>query len=64
MVSTVLNILFCIAMTTAWAVAVFDIGEAIGQDSANYFMATIAGLISLSAHLVAIEWAEDMGAKD
>ena len=54
MVSTVLNILFCIAMTTAWAVAVFDIGEAIGQDGANYFVATIAGLISLGAHLGAI----------
>ena len=64
MVTPVLNILFCLAMTAAWAVAGFNIGEAIGQEGANYVIAIIAGLISLGAHLGAIEWAEDMGAKD
>ena len=64
MVAPILNILFCLAMTAAWAVAGFHIGEAIGQDGANYVIAIIAGLVSLGAHLGAIEWAEDMGAKD
>ena len=64
MVTPILNILFCLAMTAAWAVAGFHIGEAIGQEGANYVIAIIAGLISLGAHLGAIEWAEDMGAKD
>ena len=64
MVTPVLNILFCIAMTAAWADAGFHIGEAVGQDGANYVIAIIAGLISLGAHLGAIECAEDLGAKD
>ena len=64
MVTPVLNILFCLAMTAAWAVAGFHIGEAIGQEGANYVIAIIAGLISLGAHLGAIEWTEDMGTKD
>ena len=33
-------------MTAAWAVAGFHIGEAIGQEGANYVIAIIAGLIS------------------
>ena len=64
MVTPILNILFCLAMTAAWAVTGFHIGEAIGQDGANYVIAIIAGLVSLRAHLGAIEWAGDMGAKD
>ena len=64
MVTPVLNILFCLAMTAGWAVAGFHIGEAIDQEGANYVIAIIAGLISLGAHLGAIEWAEDMGAQD
>ena len=64
MATPVLNILFCLAMTAAWAVAGFHIGEAIGQEGANYVIAIIAGLISLGAHLGAIEWAEDIGAND
>tara|TARA_B100001758_G_scaffold193494_1_gene170799 strand:+ start:543 stop:899 length:357 start_codon:yes stop_codon:yes gene_type:complete len=64
MVTPILNILFCLAMTAAWAVAGFHIGEAIGHDGANYVIAIIAGLISLGAHLGAIEWAEDMGDKE
>ena len=64
MATPVLNILFCLAMTAAWAVAGFHIGEAIGQEGANYVIAIIAGLISLGAHLGAIEWTEDMGTKD
>ena len=64
MVTPILNILFCLAMTAAWAVAGFHIGEAIGQDGANYVIAIIVALVSLGAHLGAIEWAEDMGAKD
>ena len=64
MVTPILNILFCLAMTAAWAVAGFHIGEAIDQEGANYVIAILAGLISLGAHLGAIEWAEDMGAKD
>ncbi len=64
MVTPVLNILFCLAMTAAWADAGFHIGEAIGQEGANYVIAIIAGPISRCAHLGAIEWAEDMGAKD
>ena len=64
MVAPILNILFCLAMTAAWAVAGFHIGAAIGQDGANYVIANIARLVSLGAHLGAIEWAEDMGAKD
>ena len=64
MVTPILNILFCIAMTAAWAVAGFHIGETIDQEGANYVIAILAGLISLGAHLGAIEWAEDMGAKD
>ena len=51
-------------MTAAWAVAGYHIGEEIGQDGANYVIAVIAGLISLGAHLGAIEWAGDIGAKD
>jgi len=31
MVTPILNILFCLAMTAAWAVAGFHIGEAIGK---------------------------------
>ena len=64
MVTPVLNILFCHAMTAAWTVAGYHIGEAIGQDGANYVIAAIAGLMSLGAHLGAIEWAEDIRAKD
>lgn len=64
MATPVFNILFCLAMTAAWAVAGFDIGEAIGQEGANYVIAIIAGLISLGAHLAAIEWAKDIGSKD
>jgi hypothetical protein len=64
MVTPILNILFCFAMTAAWGVAGFQIGKAIGQDGANYVIAIIAGLISLGAHLGAIEWAKDMGVKD
>ena len=64
MVTPILNILFCIAMTALWAVAGFHIGEAIDQEGANYVIAVIAGLIALGAHLGAIEWAEDLGAKD
>ena len=51
-------------MTALWAVAGFHIGEAIDQEGANYVIAVIAGLIALGAHLGAIEWAEDLGAKD
>lgn len=64
MVTPILNILFCFAMTAAWGVVGFQIGKAIGQDGANYVIAIIAGLISLGAHLGAIEWAKDMGVKD
>ena len=64
MVTPILNILFCLAMTAAWAVTGFHIGEAIGQEGANYVIAIISGLVSLGAHLGAIEWAEDLGAKD
>ena len=64
MVAPVLNILFCLAMTAAWAVAGFHIGEAIGQVGAKYVIAIISGLISLGTHLGAIEWAEDIGTKD
>lgn len=64
MVTPTLNILFCLTMSAAWAVAGFHIGEAIGQEGANYVIAIITGLISLGAHLGAIEWAEDIGAKD
>lgn len=64
MVTPFLNILFCLAMTAAWAVAGFHIGEAIDQEGANYVIAILAGLILLGAHLGAIEWAEDLGAKD
>ena len=63
-VTPVMNTLFCIAMMALWAVAGFHIGEAIGQEGANYVIAVIAGLISLGTHLGAIEWAEDLGAKD
>ena len=63
-VTPVMNTLFCIAMTALWAVAGFHIGEAIGQEGANYMIAVIAGLISLGTHLGAIEWAEDLGEKD
>ena len=64
MATPVLSILFCLAMTAAWAVAGFHIGEAVDQEGANYVNAIITGLISLGAHLGAIEWTEDMGAKD
>lgn len=64
MVTPILNILFCIAMTALWAVAGFHIGEAIDQEGANYVIAVIASLIALGAHLGAIERAEDLGAKD
>ena len=39
MVTPILNILFCLAMTAAWAVTGFHIGEAIGQEGANYVIA-------------------------
>ena len=64
MVTPILNILFCLTMSAAWAVAGFHIGEAIGQEGANYVIAIIAGLISLGAHLGAIEWAVHMRARD
>ena len=64
MVTPILNILFCIAMTALWAVAGFHIGEVIGHEGVNYLIAVIADLISLGTHLGAIEWAEDLGAKD
>lgn len=51
-------------MMAAWAVAGYHIGEAIAQEGANYVIAIIAGLISLGARLGAIEWAEDLAAKD
>ena len=64
LVTPILNIHFCLAMMAAWAVAGYHIGEAIAQEGANYVIAIIAGLISLGAHLGAIEWAEDLAAKD
>ena len=60
----ILNLLFCFAMTAARAVAEFHIEEATGQDSAKYIIAIIAGPISRCVHLSAIEWAEDIGAKN
>ena len=63
MVTPVLNILFCLAMTAAWAVAGHHIGEAIGQDGANYVITIVAGRISLGAHLGDIKLGEDMGVK-
>ena len=64
MVTPILNILCCLAMTAAWAVTGFHIGEAIGQEGANYVIAIISGLTALGAHLGAIKWAEYLGAKD
>ncbi len=52
------------AVIAFWDLAGSHIGESINQEGANYVIAIIAGLISLGAHLGAIEWAEDMGAKD
>ena len=61
MVTPVLNILFCLAMTAAWAVAGYHIGEAIRQDGANNVIAIVAGLISLGAQPGDIKLGEDMG---
>ena len=63
MATPVLNILFCLAMTAAWAVAGYHIGEVIGQDGANYIIAVIAGLTSLGAQPGDIKLGEDMGVK-
>ena len=63
MVTPVLYILFCLAMTAAWAVAGNHIGETIGQDGANYVIAIVAGLISLGAQPGDIKLGEEMGVK-
>ena len=64
MVTPIFNILFCLVITAAWAVTGFHIGKAIGHEGANYVIAIISGLISLGTHLGAIEWVEDLNAKD
>ncbi len=60
----VLNILFSLVMTAAWGLVGYVIGEAIGHEGANWVIGTLAGLVSLGAHLGAIEYAEDIARKD
>ena len=43
MVTPVLNILFCLAMTAAWAVAGFHIGEAIGMKAPTMSSPSLLG---------------------
>ena len=51
-------------MTFAWAVVGYQIGDELGHEGANIVISIIFGLISLGAHLGAIEWAEDIASKD
>ena len=51
-------------MTYIWGVIGYQIGEEIGQEGSNWMIAIIAALISLGAHLGAIEWVEDLNRKD
>ena len=60
----ILNIIFCLMMTFAWAVVGYQIGDELGQEGANIVISIIFGLISLGAHLGAIQWAEDIASKD
>ena len=60
----IINIFFSLLMTSVWGIIGYQIGEEIGQEGANLVIAIIAGLISLGAHLGAIEWVQDINRED
>ena len=60
----IVNIFFSLLMTYVWGVIGYQIGEAIGQEGANWMIAIIAALISLGAHLGAMEWVQDINRTD
>ena len=59
-----LNHLFSVGISFAWGLVGFSIGTAFKQQGADWVIAIISFVISLGIHLGAIQWAEDINAKD
>jgi len=59
-----LNHLFSVGISAVWGIVGFSIGTAFRQQGADWVLAILAFVISLGIHMGAIQWAEDINAKD